>query len=132
MTDLLGGQVDLFIGTAAGVAPLIGSAKLRALAVTSPMPSVAFAAIPTLAATLPGYAVESWYGLYAPAGTPVAVVEVLNRAISQAVKNPEFVKKIEQEGLTIAVGKPVELEQYVQAEQARWKQIILENKIQSQ
>ena len=60
------------------------------------------------------------------------VVEVLNRAISQAVKNPEFVKKIEQEGLTIAVGKPVELEQYVQAEQARWKQIILENKIQSQ
>jgi tripartite-type tricarboxylate transporter receptor subunit TctC len=132
MTDLLGGQVDLFIGTAAGVAPLIGSAKLRALAVTSPMPSVAFAAIPTLASTLPGYAVESWYGLYAPAGTPVPVVEVLNRAIIQAVKNPEFVKKIEQEGLTIAVGSPAQLEQYVQAEQARWKQIIFENKIQSQ
>ncbi len=50
----------------------------------------------------------------------------------QMLKNPEFVKKIEQEGLTIAVGKPVELEQYVQAEQARWKKIIFENKIQSQ
>lgn len=66
------------------------------------------------------------------AGTPVPVVEVLNRAIIQAVKNPEFVKKIEQEGLTIAVGTPAQLEQYVQAEQARWKQIIFENKIQSQ
>jgi tripartite-type tricarboxylate transporter receptor subunit TctC len=50
----------------------------------------------------------------------------------QMLKNPEFVKKIEQEGLTIAVGTPAQLEQYVQAEQARWKQIIFENKIQSQ
>ena len=132
LTDLLGGQVDLFIGTAAGVSPLIASGKLRAIAVTSPMPSAAFQGIATVAATLPGYAVESWYGVYVPAGTPASIIDTLNAAIRQTVQNPEFIKKIENEGLTISVGAPSQLEQYVQTEKNRWKKIILENKIQIQ
>ena len=132
LTDLLGGQVDLFIGTAAGVSPLIASGKLRAIAVTSPNPSSAFEGVVTVAATLPGYAVESWYGVYAPAGTPALIIDVLNAAIRQTVKNPDFIKKIENEGLTISVGPPSELELYVQTEKNRWKKIILENKIQIQ
>jgi tripartite-type tricarboxylate transporter receptor subunit TctC len=132
LTDLLGGQVDLFIGTAAGVTPLIASGKLRAIAVTSPMPSRAFEGVATVAATLPGYTVESWYGVYAPAGTPVPIIDALNAAIRQTVNNPDFIKKIENEGLTISVGAPSELEQYVQTEKNRWKKIILENKIQVQ
>lgn len=130
LTDLLGGQVDLFIGTAAGVSPLIASGKLRAIAVTSPMTSSAFEGIATVAATLPGYAVESWYGVYAPAGTPVSIIDTLNAAIRQTAQNSDFIKKIENEGLTISVGTPSELEQYVQTEKNRWKKIILENKIQ--
>ncbi len=132
LTDLLGGQVDLFIGTAAGVTPLIASGKLRAIAVTSPNPSSAFEWVTTVAATLPGYAVESWYGVYAPTGTPASIIDTLNAAIRQTVKNPDFIKKVENEGLTISVGAPQELEQYVQAEKSRWKKIILENKIQVQ
>ncbi len=132
LTDLLGGQVDLFIGTAAGVTPLIASGKLRAIAVTSPNPSSAFVGVATVAATLPGYAVESWYGVYAPAGTPASIIDTLNAAIQQTVNNPDFIKKIENEGLTISVGRPAELEQYVQTEKNRWKKIILENKIQVQ
>jgi len=132
LTDLLGGQVDLFIGTAAGVSPLIASGKLRAIAVTSPMPSSAFEGVATVAATLPGYAVESWYGVYAPVGTPVSAIDTLNAAIRQTVNNPDFIQKIENEGLTISIGRPAELEQYVQAEKNRWKKIILENKIQVQ
>ena len=132
LTDLLGGQVDLFIGTAAGVTPLIASGKLRAIAVTSPNPSIAFEGVTTVAATLPGYAVESWYGVYAPAGTPVSILDTLNAAIRQTVNNPDFIKKIENEGLTISVGAPSEFEQYVQTEKNRWKKIILENKIQVQ
>lgn len=132
LTDLLGGQVDLFIGTAAGVSPLIASGKLRAIAVTSPSPSSAFEGVTTVAATLPGYAVESWYGVYAPAGTPKSIIDTLNAAIRQTVNNPDFIKKIENEGLTISVGLPSELEQYVQIEKNRWKKVILENKIQVQ
>ena len=132
LTDLLGGQVDLFIGTAAGVSPLIASGKLRAIAVTSPSPSSAFEGVATVAATLPGYAVESWYGVYAPAGTPALIIATLNAAIRQTVNNPDFIKKIENEGLTISAGPPKELEQYVQTEKNRWKKVILENKIQVQ
>jgi tripartite-type tricarboxylate transporter receptor subunit TctC len=132
LTDLLGGQVDLFIGTAAGVSPLIASGKLRAIAVTSPTPSSAFEGIATIAATLPGYAVESWYGVYAPAGTPALVIDTLNAAVRETVKNPDFIRKVENEGLTISVGLPTELEQYVQTEKNRWKKVILENKIQGQ
>ncbi len=132
MTDLLGGQVDLFFGTAAAVSPLLASGKLRAIAVTSAFPSSAFKGVPTVNASIPGYAVESWYGVYAPAGTPRDVIATLNSAISDAVKNPDFVKKVEYEGLTIVVGLPSELQSYVQGEQARWKKIITENKIQLQ
>ncbi len=132
MTDLLGGQVDLFFGTAAAVSPLMASGKLRAIAVTSALPSPAFKDVPTVSATIPDYAVESWYGLYAPAGTPKEVISILHSAIAQAVKAPDFVKKVEHEGLTIAVGSPGELQMYVQGEQARWKKIITENKIQFQ
>ena len=132
MTDLLGGQVDLFFGTAAAVSPLMASGKLRAIAVTSALPSPALSGVPTISASIPGYAVESWYGLYAPAGTPKEVIAILNSAIGDAVSNPDFVKKVEHEGLSIVVGSPSDLHNYVQGEQTRWKKIITENKIQIQ
>lgn len=132
MTDLLGGQVDLFFGTAAAVSPLMASGKLRGIAVTSALPSPAFKGVPTVSASIPGYAVESWYGLYAPAGTPEEVIATLNTAVKEAVKAPDFVQKVEREGLTIVVGTPLDLQTYVQGEQARWKKIISENKIQFQ
>ena len=132
MTDLLGGQVDMFFGTAAAVSPLVASGKLRALAVTSAEPSAAFSHVPTVSQTIPGYAVESWYGLYAPAGTPESVIKILGDSVANAVKSPEFVKKVEHEGLKIVVGSPLDLQSYVQGEQARWKKIITENKIQLQ
>lgn len=132
MTDLLGGQVDVFFGTAAAVSPMIASGKLRAIAVTSAATSPAFPTIPTVSATIPSYAVESWYGLYAPAGTSIAIIDTLNAAVAQAVKNADFLNKTEREGLSIVSGTSAELKQYVQGEQARWKKIITENKIEFQ
>lgn len=129
MTDVLGGQVDMIFGTAAAVSPLISAGKLRAIAVTSEAPSPAFKGVPTVGATVPGYAVESWYGLYAPAATPPAVIEILNAAARAGARAPEFVRKIEQEGLTVIAGSPAELEAYVRGEEARWRKIVTENKI---
>mgnify|MGYP000045840641 CR=1 FL=1 len=130
MTDVLGGQVDMIFGTAAAVSPLLASGKMRALAVTSAAPSPAFQGIPTIAQTIPDYAVESWYGLYAPASTPAAVIDTLSRAAKQAALNPDFIKKMEQEGLTVMASSPLELDAYVKNEQTRWHKIISENKIQ--
>ncbi len=129
MTDVLGGQVDMIFGTAAAVTPLISAGKLRAVAVTSEAPSPAFRGVPPIGTTVPGYAVESWYGLYAPAATPPAVIEVLNAAAKAAARTPEFTQKIEQEGLTVTAGSPAALEGYVRGEQARWNKIVTENKI---
>lgn len=129
ITDLIGGQVDMIFGTAAAVSTFVQSGKLRAIAVTSPQPSPSFKGIPTIAATVPGYAVESWYGLYAPAGTPPDVIERLGAAARKAARSPEFAKRIGQEGLEVTASDPAELDRYVKAEEARWRKIVKENNI---
>jgi tripartite-type tricarboxylate transporter receptor subunit TctC len=129
MTDLLGGQVDMIFGTAAAVSSFVDSGKLRALGVTTPQPSPAFKGVPAIADTVPGYAVESWYGLYAPAGTPTDVVQKLNAAARKAAHQPDFIKKVEQEGLVVTASDPAELDRYVKAEEARWRKVVKENNI---
>lgn len=131
ITDLLGGQVDMIFGTAAAVSNMVDQGKLRALAVTTSEASAAFKGVPTIGATVPGYAVESWYGLYAPAGTPAEVIQKLNAAAKKAARNPEFSKKVEQEGLAVVASDPAELDRYVKAEEARWRKIVKENNIKA-
>ena len=131
MNDLLGGQVDLFFGTAAAVSSMVDQGKLRALAVTTPEPSPAFKGVPTVAATVPGYSVESWYGFFVPAGTPAPVIAKLNAAIKKAAQSPEFIKKVEHEGLVITASDPAEFDRYVKAEEARWRKIVKENNIKA-
>ncbi len=132
LTDLLGGQVDMMFGTAAAVSAYIDSGRLRAIAVTSEAPSPSFKGVPAIAETVPGYAVESWYGLYAPARTPPDVIAKLNAAAKKAARGPEFVKKMEQEGLTIVASDPEELDRYVRAEEARWRKVVREGNIKPQ
>ena len=129
ITDLLGGQVDMIFGTAAAVSTFVDSGKLRAIAVTSAQPSAALKGVPTIAETVPGYVVESWYGLYAPAGTPPDVIAKLNAAAKKAAHTAEFSKKVEHEGLAVVASEPAELDRYVKAEEARWKKIVKENNI---
>ncbi|GAA0769855.1 tripartite tricarboxylate transporter substrate binding protein [Ideonella azotifigens] len=131
ITDLLGGQVDMIFGTAAAVAPFVDSGKLRAIGITSASPSAAMKGVPPIGVDVPGYQVESWYGLYAPAGTPADVIAKLNAAAKKAAASPDFAKKIEQEGLTVVVGDPAELDRYVKAEEVRWRKIVKENNIKA-
>lgn len=131
ITDLLGGSVDLIFGTAAAVSTFVDAGKLRALGVTSPQPSPALKGVPAIADTVPGYQTESWYGLYAPAGTPKDVIAKLNAAAAKATQSADFRKKVEQEGLVISAGTPAELDTYVRAEEVRWKKIIKENNIKA-
>ncbi|MBU7573341.1 MAG: tripartite tricarboxylate transporter substrate binding protein [Hydrogenophaga sp.] len=131
LTDLLGGQVDMIFGTATAVSSGLESGKLRALGVTGAERSAVLKNVPAIAETIPGYVMESWYGLYAPAGTPPDVIHKLNAAAKKAVATDEFRKKVEQEGLVISAGAPAELETYVRAEEARWRKIVKENNITS-
>ena len=129
MTDLLGGQVDMMFATAAAATPQIASGKLRALGVTTPKRSPAMKDVPAIAETVPGYAVESWYGLFAPAGTPADVIAKLHAAAKKATDSADFRRKIEPEGLTVSTGAPAELDTYVRAEQVRWGKVVKESNL---
>jgi tripartite-type tricarboxylate transporter receptor subunit TctC len=130
MTDLLGGQVDMMFATAAAARPFVSAGKMRALAVTTAHRSPAYADVPTLAESgVPGYAAESWYGLYAAAGTPKEVIARLNDAVRRAVKADAFVKQTQAEGLAVNVGTPQELERYVRAEEVRWRKVVKDGNI---
>jgi tripartite-type tricarboxylate transporter receptor subunit TctC len=131
ITDLLGGQVDMIFGTAAAVSTFLASGKLRAIGVTTPQASAAFKGVPPIAESVPGYQVESWYGLYAPTGTPADVIAKLAGAAFLAAHSPEFARKIEHEGLSVVASDPPELERYVKAEEARWAKVVKENNIKS-
>lgn len=125
LTDLLGGQIQLMLTTVASVAPYIKSGQLRALAVTSAQRSTAFPDLPTLAeAGVPGYQAESWYGIYAPAGTPADVIARLNASVAKAVQTPAFQQRVADEGLMVDVGAPSQLSDYVAAEEKRWSRVV--------
>ncbi len=129
LTDVVGGQVDVMFATSSAVGALIDGGKLRALAVTTPERSPALKDVPAVAETVPGYAVESWYGIYAPAGTPSDVIARLNAAVKKAAQSDDFRRKIEGEGLVVTAGTPAELDAYVRREEARWRTIVKENNV---
>ena len=133
ITDLLGSQVDMIFGTASAVSTFVDSGKLRAIAVTTAERSPALKNIPTIAESgVPGYAAESWYGLYAPAGTPADVIAKLNAAAKKAAQAPAFQKRVQEEGLVISAGTPAELDAYVRAEEARWRKVVKENNVKAE
>ena len=86
---LLSGQVDFNFDNLATAAPNIKSGKLIALAVTTPQRNALLPEVPTVAETLPGFAVDTWWGLVAPAQTPAHVIQKLNLAFVQALQAPE-------------------------------------------
>ncbi|MFL9824292.1 Bug family tripartite tricarboxylate transporter substrate binding protein [Rhodoplanes sp. SY1] len=123
--DLMGGQIQVMFTTAASVASHIQSGRLRPLAVTTADRASLYPDLPTVAeAGVTGYVAESWYGLYAPAGTPAEIVAVLNQAARRAAESEAFAKLKDIEGLTIEAGAPADLDRYVRAEAERWKRLV--------
>jgi tripartite-type tricarboxylate transporter receptor subunit TctC len=125
ITDLISGQIQVMFTTVASAASLIAAGQLRALAVTTVERSPAFPELPTVAeAGVPGYAAESWYGLFAPAKTPQDVIDRLNKSAAMAVQSEAFQRLGVNEGLVMVARPPEELERYFRGEEARWRKVI--------
>jgi tripartite-type tricarboxylate transporter receptor subunit TctC len=125
ITDLIGGQIDVMFTTVASAASLVGSGQLRAIAVTSAERSPAFPQLPTVAESgVPGYTAESWYGLFAPAGTPADIIDRLNKSAALAVRSETFRSLSANEGLVMIARPPEELDRYVRGEEQRWRRVI--------
>jgi len=127
LTDVMGGQVDVMFATASAVGSLIEGGKLRALAVTTLVRSSTplLAKVPTVSESgVPGYSAGSWYGYFAPAGTPISVVNKLNAVIKKGAQSSVFKNRVESEGLVIKTGSPDDFGKFVKSEEARWRTVI--------
>jgi tripartite-type tricarboxylate transporter receptor subunit TctC len=130
MTDLMGGQVDLMCEQATNAVPQIEARKVKVYGVSSArrlsIPSLQ--AVPTLAESgLKDFNVSVWHGIYAPRGTPPAVLAKLNAAVRVALKDPELIKRQEALGLTIVNDgrlDPAGHKKFVETEMARWSKVI--------
>ncbi|WP_422099283.1 tripartite tricarboxylate transporter substrate binding protein [Variovorax sp.] len=123
--DVLAGHVDATLITLAAVTDHVRAGKLRALAVTTDYRSGALPEVPTMAeAGLPGFAVESWQGYFAPAGTPPAVVAKINRDIQAVIASPETRARLEDMGFKVTGGSPADLGRTLAAERIRYAKTI--------
>jgi len=119
------GEVDLYIGGLASMIPLVNVGKIRGIAVTSGKRTPLMPQVPTfIESGVPGYEVENWYAIFAPAGTPRQVVNRLNAEIVKAVASPEVSKRFAELGTSAASSTPEELAKYHQEELVKWGKII--------
>ena len=121
---LLGGQVHLMFATAASITPHVKSGTARALAVTSAAPSALFPGVPTVAASVPGYEAVALNGVFAPAGTPAAIVNRLSVDIAQFLQRTEVRERFLNTGVETVGSTPAEFAATVKAEIAKWGKLI--------
>jgi len=124
LNDLLGGQINLAIAAAVSTLPHMKSGKLRALAIGDSKRSAILPDLPTIAeAGVPGYQAVIWSGMLAPAKTPRAIIDRLNREAVRVVQAPEFKERLVQLGSDAVGSTPGQWEQFIKDEIAKWTRI---------
>ena len=131
ITDLAAGQVHVLFDSIPTGIPHVQSGRVKALAVTGELRSSLVPDVPTVAeAGLPGFSSVTWFGLYLPAGAPPALVAKVNQAFNNAVKAPEVVESLRRNGVDVVKDStPQQFQAMVEADSARWGQVVREHKI---
>ncbi|HTS22072.1 MAG TPA: tripartite tricarboxylate transporter substrate binding protein [Casimicrobiaceae bacterium] len=129
VTDTLGGQVQLLFVTLPAAMQYVKAGKLKALAVASDQRSIAAPDIPTIAETVPGCVVNSWYGALAPAKTPPAIVAKLQAAFAKVLAMPEVREKLLAQGAEAMSSTSAEFGQRIHDELQQWDYVIRAAKI---
>jgi tripartite-type tricarboxylate transporter receptor subunit TctC len=125
LQDLIAGQVDMVFATAASVIGHIKGGTLRPLAVTTIKRTDLLPDVATIAELgIPGFEATTWHGLVAPAGTPKEVIDILNRATIEALKDPAVRKSLTDLGVDIAGTSPEEFAAYIKSEIPKWAAVI--------
>jgi tripartite-type tricarboxylate transporter receptor subunit TctC len=134
MTDLIGGQVNMFTADFAVMLPQVKGGKVRGLAVTSTQRSPAIPELPTVneALGLKDYELIAYFAMFAPAGTPADVVAKFNQAINAAANSKELQDKFAPIGFAVEPGTPEALARRTQLETAKWAKAIRDAKIEPQ
>ena len=123
MTNLIGGHIQVMMFAFSTLMPHVKSGKVRALAATSASRSRFAPDLPTVSETVPGFSVESWWGVFAPAATPQPVVNRLNAEIRAIVSSPEMREVFAKEGVDSASMTAVEFTAFVHSNIDKWRDV---------
>jgi len=125
LTDLIGGQVQVMFANMPGTLQHVKAGRLKVLAVTGAKRSELLPDVPTIAESgLAGYDAPNWYGVFAPAGTPDAIVARLNAEINKAMATPEFLDHMRLEGAEAIGGSPAQFRSFFRGEMDRWAPVV--------
>jgi tripartite-type tricarboxylate transporter receptor subunit TctC len=119
------GDVNWMVGAPVSALPLVRAGRLKAIAVTSGARSKLLPDLPTVAESgVPGYDVRGWFGMFAPAGTPPAIISMLNAEAKRAFQTPEVARRMTAEATDIVVNSPQESAAEVKAEFQKWRDLV--------
>ena len=121
---LLGGEVDTGFPSVVSAKPFVIAGKLRALAVTTAKPSSGLPEVPTIAASFPGFDIDTWWGFFAPAGMPAAVLDRLNTEIRKAHASPEMRSIVAREGAEAVWMGPTEFPAFFRREVDKYARLV--------
>ena len=125
LQDVMAGHVQMMFATAASVIGLIKSGRVRALAVTTPKRTALLPDLPTVDELgIKGFDATTWHGLVAPAGTPKDIIDTLNFATVEALKDPATQKSLVDLGVDIVGNSPKEFEAYIKTEIPKWTAVV--------
>ena len=128
LTDLIGGQVQLIFDSMPSAMPHVKSGKIRALAVTTAKRSPTVPDLPTVAESgVPGFDISTWYGVWAPAGTPKDIVNKVAGEMAKALQQPAVRERLAALGAEPVGNTPEEFAAYCQSELAKWSKIVKES-----
>jgi tripartite-type tricarboxylate transporter receptor subunit TctC len=124
LTDVMSGQVQVMFDNLPSSIEHIRAGRIRALAVTPAKRSAALPDIPTMGETVPGYVGGGWSGIGAPRNTPAEIINLLNREVNAALKDPKISERLENLGSPVLMLSPAEFQELVEAETIRWAKVI--------
>ena len=123
--DLLAGRVPISFSSPLVMQPHVKAGRLRALGMTSAKRSPGWPEVPTIAeAGVKGYEMDAWYGLLVPASTPRALVDTLNKAVSNGLKAPDVQERLASLGVEAVASSPADAAKYIAAEERKWSKVL--------
>lgn len=129
LVDIMGGRVDIaFIGIS-GAIQQAKAGQVRGIAISTLKRSPNFPEIPAVSETVPGFELSSWYGMMAPAGTPMAIVNRLQQEAAAALRKPDVIAWMKENGLDPIGSTPEEHAAFIRAELAKWAKVVKDTKV---